>query len=988
MNKKLLMGFVLLFISALQAQDYFPKNDGVFEDNSNFTVFKNATIHTEPGKTISNGILVAQKGKIISVGKSVKIPENAVVIDLNGKHIYPSFIEIFSGFGVEKPKRDGFGRSAQYGPSREGYYWNDHIRPETNALSDFTYDEKAAEDFIKAGFGTIQAHKEDGIARGTGLLVALNNDGKVSDRLLDEASAQFFSFERSVLSQQSYPSSIMGTTALIRQLFVDAKWYAGGNVTTKDLALEALNANMSLPQIFFGNDLYNDLRISNLAKETGVNFIIVGGGDEYKRIGEIKATGATYVLPLNFPDAYDVEDPFQASYVSISQMRHWNQAPTNPAKMQDAGLTFALTTKGLKSPTMFLDNLKKAITYGLSEETALKALTTIPAGILGESEKLGVLKTGAWANFLITSGSIFDDDTVIYENWVQGNKNTLKDDSVKDIDGKYAVTVADETYEVEIKESTKKPSVTVTKGDIKLGSKIAYTNGWLNITFTSPNTEEQEFIRLVTQTDSENWSGQVIKTDGTESTFTATRTGDIEAKEDKKEDEKKDEKPVVVAVTYPNTTYGFKTAPKQEKILFKNATVWTGEKEGVLENTDVLINDGKIVKIGTNLSAGGAKVIDASGKYLTAGIVDEHSHIAAFSINEGGHNSSAEVRMRDAINPDDMDIYRDLAGGVTTVQLLHGSANPIGGQSAILKLKWGAPIDEMVIDDAKFIKFALGENVKQSNWGSNSRFPQTRMGVQQMYTDYFQRAKEYEVKKLSGKPYRKDYEMETLVEILNGERFVTCHSYVQSEINMMMKVAEDFDFRINTFTHILEGYKVADKMVEHGVAGSTFSDWWAYKFEVNDAIPYNAAIMHSQGVLTGINSDDAEMSRRLNQEAAKTMKYGGVSAQDAWKFVTLNPAKMLHIDDRKGSIKIGKDADVVLWSTNPLSVQAVAEKTLVEGIVYFDIEQDKILQQELIKEKNILSTMMLAEKNKGMKTQPAKKEDKQHMHCDTLITQE
>ena len=224
------------------------------------------------------------------------------------------------------------------------------------------------------------------------------------------------------------------------------------------------------------------------------------------------------------------------------------------------------------------------------------------------------------------------------------------------------------------------------------------------------------------------------------------------------------------------------------------------------------------------------------------------------------------------------------------------------------------------------------------------------------------------------------------MDVLNEERHITSHSYVQSEINMLMKVADSFDFNVNTFTHILEGYKVADKMAEHGVAGSTFSDWWAYKYEVNDAIPYNAAIMWSQGVLTGINSDDAEMSRRLNQEAAKTMKYGGVPEEEAWKFVTLNPAKMLHIDDRTGSIKVGKDADLVLWSTYPMSVSAVAEKTLVEGAVYFDIDKDKELKEKVEAKKNKLTTMMLSAKNKGLKTQPAKKEEKQRLDCDTLET--
>ena len=355
------------------------------------------------------------------------------------------------------------------------------------------------------------------------------------------------------------------------------------------------------------------------------------------------------------------------------------------------------------------------------------------------------------------------------------------------------------------------------------------------------------------------------------------------------------------------------------------------------------------------------------------------------AINEGGQNSSAEVRMEDVVDPKDVAIYRDLAGGVTTAQLLHGSANPIGGQSAILRLKWGESAEDMIFDNSpKFIKFALGENVKQSNWGSYSRFPQTRMGVEQVYTDYFQRAKEYDAKKKSGEPYRHDEEMETLAEILNGERFISCHSYVQSEINMMMKVAEKFDFRVNTFTHILEGYKVADKMAEHGVGGGTFSDWWAYKYEVNDAIPYNAAIMTSQGVTVAINSDDAEMSRRLNQEAGKTVKYGGMSEIEAWKTVTLNPAKLLHLDDRVGSIEEGKDADVVLWSDHPLSVYAKAEKTLIEGKVYFDLEKDKKLRESIKKERNQLIGMMLNEKKKGEKTRTPVQSKKQEFNCDTL----
>ena len=416
-------------------------------------------------------------------------------------------------------------------------------------------------------------------------------------------------------------------------------------------------------------------------------------------------------------------------------------------------------------------------------------------------------------------------------------------------------------------------------------------------------------------------------------------------------------------------------------------TVWTSEADGILKDTDVLLKDGKIAQIGRNITSRKATVIDGTGKHLTAGIVDEHTHIgASYGVNEASHNSTAEVTIEDSVNPNDINIYRNLAGGVTSAQILHGSANPIGGRSAIIKLKWGENANAMMYDNTpKFIKFALGENVKQSNWGENEtiRFPQTRMGTEQVFVDYFQRAKEYDAIKKSEKPFRKDIELEVLAEILNKERFISCHSYVQSEINMLMKVAESFDFRINTFTHILEGYKVADKMKEHGVGGSTFSDWWAYKYEVNDAIPFNATIMHNAGITVAINSDDSEMARRLNQEAAKSIKYGGMSELDAWNMVTINPAKLLHIDKRVGSIKVGKDADIVLWSHSPLSIYSKAEKTIIEGKVFFDIDEDMKKRAAIKKEKSTLINMMLKEKMNGGKTQIPKKKILKKFTCES-----
>ncbi|WP_417860267.1 amidohydrolase family protein [Winogradskyella sediminis] len=979
---------LLIFMCSVSlfAQDYFPSNSGVIANNSNYTAFTNATIHVSPTEVINNGTLLIKKGKVVKVGTAVNLPKNTTKIDLSGKTIYPSFIDIYTTFGVTTPKRGGNG--PQYGPSRSGYYWNDHVMPEQDVLASFTYDAKSATELHKLGFGVVNTHMPDGIVRGTGALIALNNNADNAMRVVDGQTTQHLSFRKSVRSRQSYPSSIMGSMALLRQMYSDAKWYEAGHVNTKDLSLEALNKNKNLLQIFDAGSRANVMRADKVGDAFNIQYTIVAGGDEYERIEDIKATNATLILPINFKLAYNVEDPFLANTLSLSDMRSWNQQPHNPRLLAENGIPFALTTHDLKSNKSFTSNLLKAIKHGLSKQKALEALTTIPAALLGKSEVLGTLQTGSYANFLITDGDIFEKKTKLFENWVQGTPHIISNMQTKNIDGDYTFKLKGNDYNLKISSSTAKPKAKIEQKDKSLGAKLSYNDQWMNLTFKTADTTNTEFIRIVANTSAINTlNGKALLPNGSELPFVAhKKTAEKEErKEDRKNNKSADDSSFMAPITYPNIAYGFTEQPKQETLLFKNATVWTNESEGILEQTDILIKDGKISKIGKDLSARNAKVIDATGKHITAGIIDEHSHIAAASINEGGQNSSAEVTIEDVINDDDINIYRNLAGGVTSIQILHGSANPIGGRSAIIKLKWGEAADDLIYDNSpKFIKFALGENVKQSRSRTNSRFPQSRMGVEQVFVDYFTRAKAYDELKKSGKPYRYDAEMETLAEILNGERFISCHSYVQSEINMLMKVAEQFDFKVNTFTHILEGYKVADKMNAHGAGGSTFSDWWAYKYEVNDAIPYNAAIMHNAGVTVAINSDDAEMSRRLNQEAAKSIKYGGVSEEEAWKFVTLNPAKLLHLDDRVGSLKVGKDADVVLWSEHPLSIYAKAEKTIIEGVTYFDLERDKQMRESIKKEKSELTNLMLQEKNKGLKTQPVKKKEEKLMHCDTM----
>ena len=965
---------LLLSISFSFGQDYFIVNDGVKTKEHQYEAFTNGKIHAKSG-IIDNGTLLIKDGKVISVGTNVSIPENTIIHNLNGSYIYPSFVELNSSFGIKKTSRSGFSRSSQYEPSRAGYYWNDHILSDYNSLNDFKYNKGDAKQLRDIGFGVVNTHNPDGVHRGTSIAVALIDNQNESYRMISQKVAEHFSFSRSLRSNQSYPSSVMGSIALIRQLYYDADWYSQGVANNKDLAIEALIENRGLPKIFDANDKLNVLRAAKLSKELNLNFIIKGSGKEYENVREIKNFNNLLIIPVNYPNTYDVSNPHLNKRLSINQLRYYNQAPANLSILEKNNINFSITSSDLTSKKSFLGNLRKAIKYGLSEKKALESLTTIPAKAIGMGNKIGAIDKGYYANFIVTSGPIFDETTIIYENWVKGQKHLINNREIVNIDGNYNLNINNRDYKVSLNNSQKKISTTILRDSIKINSKISYKDNWLYLTIFDKIKDKTSFSQISSKVD--NKSELVLTGIDFEGNGLSSKMTFVSNNEKKKNKKTKESKVDISPITYPNVGYGLKSLPIQENIHFYNATLWTNEDEGILNNSDILVSNGEIIEIGQNLKTpSGFKRVDASNKHITSGIIDEHSHMGASSINEGGHNSSAEVSIMDVINPDDINIYRNLAGGVTTVQVLHGSANPIGGQSAIIKLKWGAQINEMFFPNADpFIKFALGENVKQSNWGG-SRFPQTRMGVEQVFIDHFDRAKEYgnkwnEYNSLSKrqkertlKP-RYDEEMETLSEILEGKRFVTSHSYVQSEINMLMKVAEKFDFRINTFTHILEGYKVSDKMFEHGVGASTFSDWWGYKFEVNDAIPYNGAIMHNVGVTVAFNSDSAELSRRLNLEAAKAVKYGGVSEEEAWKFVTLNPAKLLHLDDKVGSLKVGKNADIVLWSGHPMSIYTKAEKTMIDGAFYFDTKTHQNKNKEIKKEKESLIKKMLNENKTG-----------------------
>jgi len=992
----LLIAGICLLSGVAMSQDNHP-TEGISDVRPGIFALSGADVimsyDSEPVKT---NILIV-RGRIEAIGKNIKFPDGTRVINMEGKTIYPSFIDIYTTYGVPQRSRESAdpvarfasqmqrGGSTQQEEPRVADYWNQGIHESYDVLSEFKPDEDKADEFRRAGFGAVLTFKDDGIARGTAALVSLADD-KANKVVLKDHASKNYSFN-SGSSSDRYPSSQFGSVALLRQFYIDRDWYAqlpGGYFY--DASLEASNNNRALPGIFEVRDKYEILRANAIGDEFGIKYIVKGGGDEYQLLDEIKKSGVSIIVPLVFPEAPDVKDPYEAAGVELSELKHWEMAPANAGMISNAGIEFALTTNQLSKPGDFMEKLRRAVEMGLDRKEALKALTYTPAKMIGAEQSIGSIEEGKVANLLVTSGDLFDNECVIYENWVQGRPYQFIDPNMEDIRGTYELTAGEQSFNMSIEGRPDKPSIKVKADDKELKSAITFKNDIININITSGDG----IITLSGAYYDGTLKGDGLLADGSKCVWAGTE-GEAEDEEKKEAEPDKNvnarqrgqrsrgqedtganqagDPQSMGKVIYPFEAYGFEEKPGQEKILFHNATVWTLDNEGRLEGADVLIENGKITAVGKDLKPGGARVIDATGMHLTPGIIDEHSHIASSSTNESSQAITSEVRMADIIDPSDNSIYRQLSGGVTAAHLLHGSANPIGGQSVIIKHRWGSPAEEMKVEgQVGFLKHALGENVKRST----NRYPNSRMGVEHIIRDAYQRALDYrdewarynalsDREKQSVIPPRRDLELEALVDVLEERSFITCHTYVQSEGVMLMRLAEDFGIKAHTFIHFNEGFKVADKIRDHGGAASVFSDWWNYKYEVYEGITYNAATLVQQGVLTCLHSDNAEMSRRLHQEAGKTVKYGGLDQVEALKLVTLNPAKILHLDHRMGSIEQGKDADLVLWTDNPLSIYARAKMTLVDGRVYFDEEKDAEMKKEIDKERNRIIQKILKE---------------------------
>jgi len=980
MRKFFLLSLLLITLRLGAQQDNAPVA-GVSDKRVEIYGLKNARVVVDYQTTLENTDILISDGRIQSVGQNLAFPKGTVIIDLTGKTVYPSFVDAYAGnYGIRVQastaadanpylalmniQQTGRQAAAPVAEPRTADYWNDGINSSYDISREFIPDSRSAGEYRQAGFGAVVTFKVEGIARGTSALVS-TGEGKANNVIIKNKASANYSMSRG-RSADLYPSSQFGIIALLRQVNYDAQWYKQlPPGYFHDEGIEAYTSNLVLPQIFEVTNKLEILRADKIGREFGISYIIKGGGDEYQALNDIKKAGNKLIIPVNFPEAPDVKDPYDAATVSYTALKHWELAPYNLSRVSAAGVPFAITSSDLRQRSSFLTNLRKSVKCGLPEAEALKALTVTPAAMVGSADLVGAVKKNMIANLLITSGNIFSDDCIIYENWVQGVPFRLVDLRIKDIRGTYSLNVDTAKYKMVLSGTFDKPAVRLTYDSTEIrGATFTLDKDMVSMTFDRGRTR----FRLNGYISGKDLQGRGQLDNGKwiswKASFESSTTGTDSRT-------KKPSPPLAEPgkVVYPFMPYGWTELPKQEDVLFKNATVWTNEKEGNLLNTDVLVQKGKIAKIGRNLNAEGAKVIDATGMHLTSGIIDEHSHIALDATNEGGQAITSEVRAGDVVDPEDITIYRQLAGGVTAAQILHGSANPIGGQSVIIKHRWGHNAEELKIDNqVGFLKHALGENVKRST----SRYPNTRMGTEQIIRDAYQRAIDYNNKwktwnalkpaDRAGKiPPRRDLELDAIVDVLEKRSFITCHTYVQSEGTMIMSLAKEFGLKVNTLIHFNEGYKIADQIRDYGAAASVFSDWWDYKYEVYEGTSYNAGMLLKQGVLTCLHSDDQEQGRRLNQEAGKIVKYGGIPDTEALKLVTLNTAKILHLDDRMGSIKVGKDADLVLWTDHPLSIYARANKTMVDGTIYFDEATDSKMKEQIDSERNRIIANILRE---------------------------
>jgi imidazolonepropionase-like amidohydrolase len=993
--------------------------DGLREQTPHVHALQNARIVTAPGQVIDRGTVVIRDGVIEAVGADVEAPADARLWNLENHTIHAGLIDAYGELAVSWENNQG------------ASYWNGEIRPQLSAAAHYSPDEQLLGKLREQGITARLVAPANGIVKGSSVLVT-TRDATPGETILRPSVAQHL---RLTLDRRggrsSYPNSPMGAVALARQAMYDALWYQqaqaayqAGQASVRPEQNEALEVLREYPHsdrlilVNVANEL-SCLRAEEFAREFSLNVGLVGSGWEYRRLDAVRALRRPVIVPLDFPRPPNVASPEAVLDASLDDLLHWDHAPENPGRLDQAGVTIAFTTHGLRNPSDFLPAVRKAVERGLPPDRALRALTVAPAELFGLTDRLGTIAPGKLAHLVVCDGDLFAEKTKVVETWVDGVRFPVTAAPSLDVRGTWSTTLLlpDGSMEArwELTGSADRPRGTLhilggkespeleesadeSSSDTKIKlSQVAFRGGRLNAAFPVEALGLEGIAQLsvvlsIPDEGPATWIGSIVWPDGRQRSSTATRRlpasddkedsaqddseeDDSEKDTPEKDDAQKDDAeqdvpsrsrsktstPAPMAsfpVRFPLTAFGRLEVPEQpEGVMLTGATLWTCGPDGILENASILIGGGKILAVGTDLETpSGTMVIDARGKHITPGIIDCHSHMATDGgINESAQAITAEVRIADFIDCNDINIYRQLAGGVTAANILHGSANPIGGQNQVIKLRWGALPEQLKFAEAPDgIKFALGENVKQSNRATQgTRYPQSRMGVEQLIRDEFLAARQYRDEwadwreNRRGLPPRRDLELDAIVEILDGTRWIHCHSYRQDEILAMLRILQEFGVQIGTLQHILEGYKLADEMARQGAMGSSFSDWWAYKVEVYDAIPFNGALMHRAGVVVSFNSDDRELARHLNHEAAKAVKYGQVPPEEALKFVTLNPARQLRIDHLVGSLEPEKHADLVVWNGPPLSNFSRCEQTWIDGRKYFDLDEDRQQRDEM-----------------------------------------
>lgn len=964
--------------SAQQASRTAPI-EGMRDNGTGYHALVGARAVTSPGRTIENATIVIRNGLIQSVERGASAPAGARVWDLSGHTVYAGFIDPHADLGMDQVPEGG-----DVGPT----HWNPQVRAWFSTTDNLQDDEDRRKALRSQGFGTALVVPKQGIFRGSASVVNLGDAG-VRDRVLRPDVAQSIGFDRSFELGGRYPNSAMGTIALMKQTFMDADWYmrawdayeAGGRSflpPETSGALEALERAVQgqQPVIFETSGEEEYLRGQALAEEFGLSAWYRGSGQEYRILDVLGQSDAPLFVPLDFPDAPDVDDPESAMDASLAELRHWYLAPTNPGQLADAGIDFAITTDGLTSVADFLPNLRTAVARGLSADDALAAITTTPARWLGIDGTHGTIEAGNVANLVVAEGDLFTQEADIRDVWVHGRVYGVTRPAQIDPRGTWRIASDDQwgfQAQLTIEGTLNRlggyidvaPGPNVEQGvrvDIASASVVAET-GRLEVRFPGEDLGFEGTALLAGSVSGNDFYGWTALPNGANPSFQGERTAPFTG--DAVGTVATDVPDLDLPFIRPMMEYGVASLPDQPAAVFvRNATVWTQGPQGRMENADVLVRNGRIVEVGRGLSApGGAVQIDGTGKHVTPGMIDPHIHSGVSSVNETGATIVPEVRMGDVVTHNNIWMYRQLAGGLTTAMIKHGSANPIGGENVIVKMRWGGLPDQLKMEGAtRTVKFALGENPKRCCY--EGRYPDTRMGTQEIIRDHFLAARDYEREWQAweadpqGLPPRRDLRMEAILDILNQELLISSHGYRADGYLALIRLAEEFGFRVQTLQHAVEAYKIAPELAEAGVAAAVWSDWGGFKMEAYDATKYNARILMEAGVTVSLHSDNAQIASRMNWEAGKLLRTG-LTEEQALSTVTINAAKVLAIDERVGSLEAGKDADFVVWSGNPLSQFSRAEQTWVDGRRYFSLEDDAELRAQVQRERRQLIQAVL-----------------------------